>query len=70
MKNSSKIFNMDAGNKRNLAGEQVHEPIAQLKREGLRNGFWSAGFANQKIQQDFWAPKINYFRGNGKRFWS
>jgi len=44
---------MDAGSKRNLAGEQVHEPIAQIKREGLRNDFWSAGFT--KTSKRFWS---------------
>jgi len=64
------IKKMDAGDKKNTAGEQVH--LSNKKdniKMGSRRGSWSAGFANQKILLDFWAPKINYFRGNSEGFW-
>ena len=34
---------MDAGDKKNTAGEQVHGICSMLKGVGLRSGSWSAG---------------------------
>jgi len=41
---------MDAGDKKNNAGEQVHESLHN--RVGLRDGSWAAGFA--KTRRRFW----------------
>ena len=43
---------MDAGDKKNTAGEQVHGRYSMLEGVGLRNGSWSAGFA--KTGERFW----------------
>ena len=43
---------MDAGDKKNIAGEQVHGSYSILEGVGLRDGSWVAGFA--KTGWRFW----------------
>jgi hypothetical protein len=43
---------MDAGDKKNTAGEQVHGCYSMFKGMSLRNGSWVAGFA--KTSWRFW----------------
>ena len=62
---------MDAGDKKNNTGEQVH--LSSRKNDiemKLRRGSWSAGFTTKKILSGFLGPrKSMIFAETGKRFW-